>query len=178
MLVDEHERVAIAFTLSMDYIPVEKNIEMGQLRVDVLDAIYPGRHVDKDAYCEFYLNEQMVFKTHAVKKSLRAAWNEFFEVEVQSRIDARFRVTEYEHDAILGTEKAVGNAVIDLQRLEPCRPKDRRIHMAETSGLIRLQILFRPEWTTRVRPHYSIPHYSIPHYSISKSRWPNFLATG
>jgi hypothetical protein len=38
-LLDERERVAITLTLSMDYFPVEKNIELGQLRVDVLDAI-------------------------------------------------------------------------------------------------------------------------------------------
>jgi hypothetical protein len=45
------------------------------------------------------------------KKTMQLAWNEFFEVEVRPRIDARFRVTEYELDAILGTEKAIG---IDL----------------------------------------------------------------
>ena len=77
-LLDERERVAITFTLSMDYIPVEKNIEMGQLRVDVLDAIFPGHHLYMDAYCEFYLNGQMVFKTHSIKSSEHPAWNEFF----------------------------------------------------------------------------------------------------
>jgi hypothetical protein len=36
---------------------------VGLLRVDVLDAVYLERHVGKDAYCEFYLNKQMMFKT-------------------------------------------------------------------------------------------------------------------
>jgi Ca2+-dependent lipid-binding protein len=141
-LLEEGEPVTIRFTLSMDYIPVEKNIEMGQLRVDILDAIYADYHVDRDAYCEFYLNEQMVFKTHAVKKSWQPAWNEFFEVEIRSRTDARFRIMEYELDAILGIEKAIRHAVIDLQCLEPCRLQDFTIG---TSGSIRLQLLFRPE---------------------------------
>lgn len=155
-LPDERGRMAIAFRLSMDYIRVVKTIEMGQLRVDVLDATYPEPHDDRDVYCEFYLNEQMVFKTHAARKIIQPAWNEFFEVEVRSLIDARFRVMEYEHNALLRTEKAVGNAVIDLRRLEPCKPQDCTIRMAETSGSIRLQLLFRPEWTTRARRHYSI----------------------
>ena len=152
-LQDVRERVTLYFTLSMDYIPVEKNIEMGQLRVDVLDAILPGRHLYRNTYCEFYLNEETVFKTHAAEQYLQPAWNEFFEVEVRSRIDARFRVTLYELDSYLGTEKVVGNAVIDLQLLEPCMPQDFKIQVAEASGSIRLQILFIPEWTTRARRH-------------------------
>ena len=154
-LQDERERVALYFTLSMDYIPVEMNIEMGQLRVDVLDAMILGRNPYRDAYCEFYLNEQLVFKTHAVKQSLQPAWNEFFEVEVPSRIDARFRVTVYELGSYLGTEKVVGNAVIDLQRLEPCKRQDFTLELGATSGSIRLQLLFSPEWITRARRHYS-----------------------
>jgi Ca2+-dependent lipid-binding protein len=148
-LLDERERVAITFTLSMDYIPVEQNIEMGQLRVDVLDATYPGVYINRHVYCKFYLNEQMVFMTQAVEKSLQIAWNEFFEVEVRSRIDAKLRVMSYEFDPILGTQKAVYNAVIHLQRLEPCRPQDFTIQMAEAGRSIRLQLLFRPEWITR-----------------------------
>ena len=122
---------------------------MGQLRVGVLDATCPGRFDNNDAYCKFYLNEQMVFKTRAIKLSWQPA--ETFEVEVRSRIDARFSVTEYELDTYLGTEKVVGNAVIDLQLLEPCMPQDFKIQVAEASGSIRLQILFIPEWTTRAR---------------------------
>jgi Ca2+-dependent lipid-binding protein len=157
-LLDERERVALYITLSMDYYPVEKNIEMGQLRVDVLDAIFPARHLYRNTYCEFYLNEETVFKTHAAEQYLQPRWNEFFEVEVRSRIDARFRVTLYELDSYLGTEKVVGNAVIDLQLLEPYRPQDfhSTIQMAEASGSIRLQLLFTPEWTTRARHYYAI----------------------
>jgi Ca2+-dependent lipid-binding protein len=144
-LLDERERVAITFTLGMDYIPVEKILERGQLRVDVLDATYPGRPVDREAYCEFYLNEQILFKTSAIKKLMRPVWNDFFVVEIRSRIDAMFRVTLHEIDDRLRTKIFVGNAVIDLQRLEPCRTQDRTIYMAETSGSIRLQLFFRPE---------------------------------
>jgi Ca2+-dependent lipid-binding protein len=156
-LLDERERVAITFVLSMDYIPVEKNVEMGQLRVDVLDVMIPGRHPYKDACCKFYLNEQMVFKTHAVKQPLQPAWNEFFEVEVQSRIDARFRV-KLKEDNEDGTllHFSFDNALIDLQRLEPCKTQDFTIQLGKTSGSIRLQLLFRPEWTTRARRFYSI----------------------
>jgi Ca2+-dependent lipid-binding protein len=155
-LLDERERVAINLTLSMDYIPVEKNIEMGQLRVDVLDAIFPGSHLYSYAYCKFYLNGQMVFKTHSIKKPGHPAWNEFFEIEVPSRIDAILRVTVHTDDGILKIEKVVGTAAIDLQLLEPCRPQDFTIEVPEASGWIRLQLLFRPEWTTRARRHCSI----------------------
>jgi hypothetical protein len=57
----------------MDYIRVVKTIEIGQLRVDVLDAIYPEAHVHRNVCCEFYLNEQTVFKTHAAKKDNAAS---------------------------------------------------------------------------------------------------------
>jgi len=154
-LLAERERVALNFTLSMDYIPVEKNIEMGQLRVDVLDAILPGRHLYRNTYCEFYLNEETVFKTHAAEQYLQPAWNEFFEVEVRSRIDARFRVTLYVYEDDALSRLSFGNALIDLQRLEPCKRQDFTLQLGATSGSIRLQLLFSPEWITRARRHYS-----------------------
>ena len=87
-LRDEEGRPAWV-RVSLKYIPVKMELDpsesinnMGNLRVDVLDAEdLPAADSNgkSDPYCKFELNGQDVFKTKTVKKPLSPAWNEFFD---------------------------------------------------------------------------------------------------
>jgi Ca2+-dependent lipid-binding protein len=73
--------------------PSESINNMGRLRVDVLDATdlpAADRNGYSDPYCKFELNGKDIFKTQKQKKTLHPAWNEFFEVDVPSRVAADF----------------------------------------------------------------------------------------
>lgn len=73
--------------------PSESINNMGKLRVDVLDASdlpAADRNGYSDPYCKFELNGREIFKTKTQKKTLHPAWNEFFEVDVASRVAADF----------------------------------------------------------------------------------------
>lgn len=86
--------------VSLKYIPVKMQLDpsesinnMGKLRVDVLDATdlpAADRNGFSDPYCKFELNGKEVYKTDKQKKTLHPAWNEYFEVDVASRVAADF----------------------------------------------------------------------------------------
>ena len=79
--------------------PSESIHNMGDIRVDLLDASNlkaADRNGKSDPYCVFELNNEKVFKSKILKKTLHPTWNENFEVRVPSRTAANFIVKIYE----------------------------------------------------------------------------------
>ncbi|KAG4031408.1 hypothetical protein MFRU_009g01820 [Monilinia fructicola] len=146
--------------VSLKYIPVKMDLDpsesinnMGKLRVDVLDAAdlpSADRNGYSDPYCKFEFNGNSVFKTKVQKKTLHPAWNEFFELDVPSRTAAHFVCNVMDWDF---GDKAdfLGKTEINLNLLEPFKPKEMNLALEGKSGSIRLRLLFRPDYVTRSR---------------------------
>ncbi|ERF72189.1 hypothetical protein EPUS_02981 [Endocarpon pusillum Z07020] len=147
-------------TVSLKYLPVKMQLDpsesinnMGTLRVDVLDAAdlpSADRNGYSDPYCKFRLNGKEVFKTKVQKKTLHPAWNEFFEVQVNSRTAAEFKCDVYDWDF---GDKAdqLGTTAIDLQSLEPFQTTEMCYALDGKSGTLRLKLLFKPDYVQRSR---------------------------
>ena len=147
-------------TFKMRYLPVEMQLDpsesinnMGTLRVDVLDAAdlpSADRNGYSDPYCKFKLNGKEVFKTKVQKKTLHPAWNEYFEVPVPSRTAADFKCDVYDWDF---GDKAdhLGATNLNLDVLEPFQPQEVSYALDGKSGVLRLKMLFKPDYVTRSR---------------------------
>lgn len=144
----------------MRYLPVKMKLDpresinnMGNVRVDVLDAsdLPAGdRNGYSDPYCKFVLNGKEVFKSSEQKRTLTPVWRQYFEVPVPSRIGADFKVLVYDWDAV-GNDDLLGSANVDLTLLEPLRPREYKLPLDGKSGMVRLRMLFRPDYVTRAR---------------------------
>ncbi|KAI1261765.1 C2 domain-containing protein [Xylariaceae sp. FL1019] len=158
-LKDEENRTATV-KVSLKYIPVKMTLDpsesinnMGNLRVDVLDAQnLPAADSNgkSDPYAKFDLNGQDVFKTKTQKKTLNPTWNEFFEIPVPSRTAAKFTVKVYDYD-FADKPDFLGAAHINLEQLDPFRAQDVQLLLDGKSGTVRLRLLFRPDYVTRSR---------------------------
>ena len=147
-------------TISLKYLPIKMHLDasesinnMGTLRVDVLDAAdlpAADRNGYSDPYCKFILNDKEIYKTKIQKKTLHPAWNEYFEAPVKSRTAAKFKVDVMDWDF---GDKAdfLGGAAINLELLEPFRPKEMVLSLDGKSGALRLKMLFKPDYVTRSR---------------------------
>lgn len=146
--------------VSLKYIPVQMQLDpsesinnMGKLRVDVLDGSdlpSADRNGKSDPYCKFELNGQEVYKTKVIKKTLSPQWNEYFEVNVPSRTGAKFKVNVYDYD-FADKPDFLGASGIDLAALEPFKASDMTLPLDGKSGNVRLRLLFRPDYVTRMR---------------------------
>ncbi|OIW34548.1 tricalbin [Coniochaeta ligniaria NRRL 30616] len=146
--------------VSLKYIPVKMQLDpsesinnMGNLRVDVLDAeSLPSADSNgkSDPYVKFELNGEDVFKTKTQKKTLHPAWNEFFEVTIPSRTAAKFRATVWDWD-FADKPDYLGGADIRLDQLEPFKAQEIKLKLDGKSGMLRLRLLFRPDYVTRSR---------------------------
>lgn len=121
--------------------------------MDVLDADdlpAADRNGFSDPYCKFELNGKEIYKTKIQKKTLHPAWNEYFECPIASRTAARFNVKVMDWDF---GDKAdlLGTAEINLELLEPFRPKETILGLDGKSGVLRLKLLFKPDYVTRSR---------------------------
>jgi Ca2+-dependent lipid-binding protein len=146
--------------VNLKYLPVKMQLDpsesinnMGTLRVDVMDAAElpaADRNGFSDPYCKFRLNGKEIYKTKTQKKTLHPAWNEFFEVSVPSRTAADFKVDVYDWDF---GDKAdfLGAAVLNLQVLEPFQPQELSYTLDGKSGVLRLRMLFKPDYVQRSR---------------------------
>jgi hypothetical protein len=146
--------------------PSESFSNMGKLRVDVMDgADLPAadRNGFSDPYCKFILNGKDVHKTDKQKKTLHPAWNETFEVPVRSRTAANFEVWVYDWDF---GDKAdfLGKAAIDLASLEPLQRKEVSLPLDGKSGVVRLRMMFTPDFIQRTRQGSSTFHgtFAVP----------------
>lgn len=146
--------------VSLKYVPIKMNLDpsesinnMGNLRVDVLDAMeLPSADSNgkSDPYCKFELNGQEVFKTKVQKKTLHPAWNEFFEVPVPSRTASKFSLKVYDWD-FADKPDFLGGADINLEPLDPFKAQEIKLILDGKSGVVRLRLLFRPDYVTRAR---------------------------
>ncbi|ERT02180.1 hypothetical protein HMPREF1624_00478 [Sporothrix schenckii ATCC 58251] len=158
-LKDEEGRVS-SVRISLKYIPVQMELDpresinnMGNLRVDVLDAEnLPAADSNgkSDPYCKFELNGDEVFKTKVQKKTLNPTWNEFFEIPVPSRIGAAFNLKVYDYD-FADKPDFLGGSPIQLDQLEPFKASEMRLPLDGKSGTARIRLLFRPDYVTRQR---------------------------
>lgn len=158
-LKDEENRTAMV-KVSLKYIPVKMQLDpsesinnMGNLRVDILDAadLPPADSNGKsDPYCKFELNGQDVFKTKTQKKTLNPVWNEFFEVAIPSRTAAKFTCKVYDYD-FADKPDFLGGTDINLEQLDPFRAQELKLLLDGKSGVIRLRLLFKPDYVTRSR---------------------------
>lgn len=133
--------------------PSESINNMGNLRVDVLDAKdLPSADSNgkSDPYVKFEFNGVEVFKSKTVKKTLAPQWNEFFEVAVPSRTAAKFRATVWDWD-FADKPDFLGGADINLGQLEPFRAMEMPLALDGKSGTLRLRLLFRPDYVTRTK---------------------------
>ncbi|RMZ81796.1 hypothetical protein DV738_g1947, partial [Chaetothyriales sp. CBS 135597] len=158
-------------TIELKYVPVQMKLDpsesinnSGQLKVDVLDAAdlpSADRNGYSDPFIKFKLNGKEVFKSKVVKKTLSPSWNESFEVSVPSRIGADFRADVYDWD-FGDSADFLGGATLPLAGLEPFKPQEI-VYPLEGyegksgksgkpgGGVIRLKLLFRPDYITRQR---------------------------
>ena len=149
----------------MKYLPIKMRLDpsesmnnMGNLRVDILDAAdlpAADRNGYSDPYCKFELNGEGVYKTKTQKKTLHPAWNEFFETPIPSRTAAKFHVKVMDWDF---GDKAdfLGEADINLEMLEPMQSQEVTLVLngkdgPGTAGAIRLRLLFKAAYVTRSR---------------------------
>jgi hypothetical protein len=147
-------------TFKMKYLPVQMKLDpsesinnMGTLHVDVMDADdlpSADRNGFSDPFCKFKLNGKDVFKTKVQKKTLHPCWNEFFEVAIPSRTGADFRCDVYDWD--FGDKNDfLGSAPLNLEVLEPFQAQELHYKLDGKSGVLRLKMLFKPDYVTRSR---------------------------
>jgi hypothetical protein len=154
---DGHES---KITVSLKYLPIQMKLDpsesfnnMGNLRVDVCDAAdlpAADRNGFSDPYCKFFLNGKDVYKTDKQKKTLHPAWNETFDVAIRSRTAAKFEVHVFDWDF---GDKAdfLGKAAINLETLEPFQRQEVHLTLDGKSGVVRLNLLFKPDFVQRTR---------------------------
>lgn len=137
----------------MDLDPSESINNMGNLRVDVLDADdlpAADRNGFSDPYCKFNLNGKEMYKTKTQKKTLHPAWNEYFECPIKSRTAANFKLTVFDWD-MGDKDDLLGEATINLDLLEPFKPSEIVLRLDGKSGVVRLKMLFKPDYVIRSR---------------------------
>lgn len=137
----------------MDLDPSESINNMGNLRIDVLDADdlpAADRNGFSDPYCKFTLNGKDMYKTKTQKKTLHPAWNEYFECPIKSRTAANFKLTVFDWD-MGDKDDLLGEATINLDLLEPFKPSEIVLRLDGKSGVVRLKMLFKPDYVIRSR---------------------------
>ncbi|KAK6338720.1 hypothetical protein TWF696_009532 [Orbilia brochopaga] len=147
-------------TVTLNYVPVAMKLDeresitnMGTLRVDVLDAAdlpAADRNGKSDPYVIFELNGDRVHKTEVQKKTLHPAWNEFFQVEIPSKVTADFKCKVYDWD-LAGDDDFLGAANLDLSKVEPFKKSIATVPLDGKSGSIRLAFVFTPDYVVRQR---------------------------
>lgn len=126
---------------------------MGNLRVDILDADdlpAADRNGFSDPYCKFNLNGKDMYKTKTQKKTLHPAWNEYFECPIKSRTAANFKLAVFDWD-MGDKDDLLGEAAMNLDLLEPFKPSEVVLRLDGKSGVIRLKMLFKPDYVIRSR---------------------------
>lgn len=146
--------------VSLKYVPVRMKLDpsesinnMGNLRVDVLDAQeLPAADSNgkSDPYVKFELNGQEIYKTKTQKKTLNPSWNEVFNVPIPSRTSAKFKATVWDYD-FADKPDFLGGTDINLDQLEPFRAKEFKYLLDGKSGVLRIRMLFTPDYVTRTR---------------------------
>lgn len=137
--------------IKMKLDPSERADNSGKLHVDVMDADdlpAADRNGFSDPYCKFLLNGKEVYKSDKQRKTLHPAWNESFETAIRSRIASKFVLEVWDWD--FGDKSDfLGKADINLGTLEPFTRQEIKLTLDGKSGVVRLRMLFIPEYVTR-----------------------------
>jgi hypothetical protein len=139
--------------IKMKLDPSERADNSGKLHVDVMDADdlpAADRNGFSDPYCKFLLNGKEVYKSDKQRKTLHPAWNESFETAIRNRIASKFVLEVWDWD--FGDKSDfLGKADINLETLEPFTRREIKLVLDGKSGVVRLRMLFTPEYVTRQR---------------------------
>lgn len=160
-------------TVSARYIPVQMKLDpresinnMGKLHVKVNKGVnlpIADSNGKSDPYCRFFIGDddkRHIFKTEVIRKNLNPVWNEAFDAEIKTRIDSKFRVEVWDYDRGVGDDR-LGEALIDLEPLEPFQPKEVVVTLINPSkdakpptngqpSTIHLNLLFKPDYVMRL----------------------------
>lgn len=160
-------------TVSARYIPVKMQLDpresinnMGKVSVKVNKGVnlpIADSNGKSDPYCRFFMGDEeknQVYKTEIIKKNLNPVWSESFEAEVKTRIESKFRVEVWDYDRGVGDDR-LGEALIDLEVLEPFQPKEVVLTLTNASkdvkpptngqpSTIHLTLLFKPDYVMRL----------------------------
>ncbi|KDE05686.1 hypothetical protein MVLG_03920 [Microbotryum lychnidis-dioicae p1A1 Lamole] len=152
-------------TMAAKYIPINMVLEpresinnQGTLSVNLVDAkgLAAGDRSGKsDPYAVFMLNEEKVYKSEVIKKTLAPVWNEKFECDVRSRVAANFYVIVYDWDRV-GTPTHLGQGSIDLAALQPLELTEHTVSLYDVKtkkqqGMVHVKLMFRPGFLARSR---------------------------
>ncbi|CAG8492979.1 2591_t:CDS:10 [Racocetra fulgida] len=137
--------------------PSESINNMGTLRVTVKSAENlpaADRSGTSDPFAYIYLNEEKIYKTKHVKKTLNPVFeNEDFTVNVLSRTSDKFHIEIWDWNKIEISTK-LGTGTLDLSDLPTFEKVDRRVQLydpktSEPAGFMNLSVLFNPQLITK-----------------------------
>lgn len=146
--------------VSLRYIPVDIELDpsesinnMGDLAIDLIDGKNlpaADRSGKSDPFCVFLLNDEKVFKSKVVKKTLNPTFDERFQVQIVSRTNSVFKIEVYDWD-IAGKSDLLGTGTVNILDIEPFQAKPVSIQLDGKSGEINMRLVFRPTWLQRKR---------------------------
>lgn len=163
-LADGDERNASTVRIEARFVPVPVELEpresvnnQGTLHVQLLDGrdlLAADRGGKSDPYAVFSLNDQKVYKSETIKKTVNPDWNESFDCSVPSRVHANFNLEILDWNQI-EQSKSLGSAQIDLSDLEPFMVGERTLTLTTSKhgekGRVRIRLTFRPEIIVKTR---------------------------
>ncbi|KAJ8084377.1 Tricalbin-2 [Marasmius tenuissimus] len=163
-LQDGDEKNTSTVTIETRYVPVPVKLEpresvnnQGLLHVTLLDGRdlrAADRNGKSDPYVVFVLNDDKVFKSQTIKKTLNPDWHEDFDISVRSRVGSKLNAEVCDWDTV-GRPDPLGDAQIDLENLEPFEAVERTLPLVlekeGAKGRIRVRLLFKPEIIVKTR---------------------------
>ncbi|ODV88459.1 hypothetical protein CANCADRAFT_13024, partial [Tortispora caseinolytica NRRL Y-17796] len=136
--------------------PSESIMNMGNMRIDILDASnLPAADMSgkSDPYTLVKLNNVQLFKSKVIKKTLNPVWNEYFEFPVRNRIYDQLELEVMDWDISVGDDDFLGHAILDMGQVEPVEPQTFTLDLTgengEPAGQLRVSLLFKPKWISR-----------------------------
>ncbi|KAF5096869.1 hypothetical protein D0Z00_002606 [Geotrichum galactomycetum] len=140
------------FPLLMELDPSESINNMGELQGEIIRAENvpaADRSGYSDPYTVVLLNDEKVFKTKTVKKTLNPVWNEQFGLEILSRTRTKLLLQVWDWDLGPTDDDFLGDVHVDLTQLEPLTPTTLTLPLRGESGTITVRFLFRPSYVSR-----------------------------
>ncbi|KAI0463797.1 hypothetical protein LJB42_002803 [Komagataella kurtzmanii] len=143
----------------MSQLPFQDSIgNSGQLSVTVLkgkDLPSADRNGKSDPFCEIYLNDNQVYKTKKIKRTLNPEWNESFDVEIGNRCGSILNIDCIDWDVASHNDK-LGSGHVSLADIDPMSPTELTVPLKDEDGLeageVYLRFVFRPKFVILLRP--------------------------
>lgn len=149
-------------SLLFEYVPsvndsnaiFETVADTGLLKIDILDAqhlLAMDPNGKSDPYVEGYLNNNRVFKTKIVKKTLNPTFNETFSIPIKSKQRQQLCLKLFDWD-LTGNDDKLGSVKIDLHKI-PIGENLSATCNLDTQGSINLRFNFKPGY---LKPNSSL----------------------